>query len=132
MSPFRPAPLHPGRFLTLLLAFLFASSVVSAAQPAAEIEALLGYLKSLEGAVFIRNGSEHTAAEGEAHLRMKWERQAEKIRTAEDFIQLCGSMSSQSGQRYQIRFKDGTLRYSDEVLTKQLGEIRRMAAPGSG
>ena len=120
----------------LMLAFLFAGSVAWAAQPAAEIETLLGYLKNLDGAVFIRNGSEHTAAEGEAHLRMKWERQAEKIKTAEDFILLCGSMSSQSGQKYQIRFKDGTLQYSDEVLTKQLGEIRKTAAtrarPGSG
>ena len=131
MKPLPAFSLHAGRFLTLL-ACLFTSTVAWAAQPTAEIETLLGYLKNLDGAVFIRNGSEHTAAEGEAHLRMKWEKQAEKIKTAEDFILLCGSKSSQSGQRYQIRFKDGTLQYSDEVLTRQLGEIRRMAAPGKG
>ena len=110
-----------------IIAFLLSSSVALARPAGAEIEALLGYLKGLDGAVFIRNGSEHTAVEAEAHLRMKWQKQTEKIISAEDFVALCGSKSSISGQRYQIRFKDGQLRYCDEVLAERLREIRKKA-----
>jgi hypothetical protein len=109
------------------LGLLLSASVCYAMSPNSEIEALLGYLKSLDGAAFIRNGSEHTAVEAEAHLRMKWEKQSGKIHSADDFIALCGSKSSMSGQRYQIRFKEGAVRYCDEVLTERLSEIRKKA-----
>lgn len=107
-----------------ILAFLVSASLALAAPQSAEIEALLGYLKHLDGAVFIRNGSEHTATEAAAHLRLKGEKQAGKIKTAEDFIALCGSKSSISGQRYQIRLNDGQLRYADELLTEYLRKVR--------
>ena len=108
-----------------VLGFLFFASLVLAAQANSEIEALLGSLKALDGAVFIRNGTEHSAGDAEAHLRMKWQKQSDKIKSAEDFIALCGSKSSVSGERYQIRFKDGQLRYSDDVLVEWLREIRK-------
>lgn len=111
------------RFLALFSLFCFAS-LASAATPKTEIEGLLAYLKGLEGAVFIRNGSEHSASEAEAHLRLKWERQADKIATAEDFIALCATRSSMSGERYRIRFQDGTTRFSGEVFTEQLHRQR--------
>ena len=87
--------------------FLLAATACHAANPDKEIESLLHYLGALDGAVFIRNGSEHTAPEAEAHLRMKWEKQQDKIHSAEDFIVLCGTQSSMSGTPYEIRFKDG-------------------------
>ena len=107
------------------LAFILSASIALAMPQNAEIEALLSYLNNLDGAVFIRNGSEHTATEAAAHLRLKWEKQAGKIKTAEDFIALCGSKSSISGRRYQIRLKDGQLRYADELLTERLRRIRK-------
>ncbi len=110
--------------LFALLALLFTVSLASAMPPKAEIEALLAHLKGLDGAIFIRNGGEHSASEAEAHLRMKWEKQNGKIATAEDFIELCGSKSSMSGERYRIRFKDGQVRFSNEVLTAQLKLLR--------
>lgn len=112
-----------------LLAFLLSGITALAISPNTEIEALLGYLKNLGGAVFIRNGSEHTATEAAAHLRLKWEKQAGKIKTAEDFIARCGSKSSLSGQRYQIRLKDGQTRYADELLTERLRQIREINSP---
>lgn len=115
-----------------ILGFLFFAAVAAAAPANSEIEALLGYLKALDGAVFIRNGTEHSAVDAEAHLRMKWQKQSDKIKSAEDFIALCGSKSSVSGQRYQIRFKDGQLRYSDDVLAEWLGEIRKKANSSPG
>jgi hypothetical protein len=115
-----------------ILAFLLSASLALAAPQSAEIEALLGYLKNLDGAVFIRNGSEHTATEAAAHLRLKWEKQAGKIKTTEDFIALCSAKSSLSGQRYQIRLKDGQLRYADELLTEHLRQIREAKSDRQG
>lgn len=113
--------------MNLRLVFLFASlcGLLSAASPRAEIESLLDHVRQLDRAVFIRNGSEHTAVEAAAHMRMKWEKQAEKVKTAEDFIALCGTKSLTSGERYRIRFKDGAARDSAEVLREKLAEIRK-------
>lgn len=108
-----------------ILPFLLSAGLALAMPLNAEIEALLGYLTNMDGAVFIRNGGEHTATEAAAHLRLKWEKQAEKIKSAEDFIARCGSKSSLSGQRYQIRLKDGQIRYADELLTEHLRQIRK-------
>lgn len=108
-----------------LLLFVLAGTVVMSAAPRDEIEGLLRYLRNADGAVFIRNGHEHTALEAEAHLRLKREKQAGRIGSAEQFIALCGSKSSITGQRYRIRFQDGRLRYVDEVLTEQLQTLRQ-------
>lgn len=116
------------KWLALLVVTLVSSLAAAAPAANAEIELLLRYLKGLDGAVFIRNGSEHTAGEAEAHMRLKWEKQAAKIRTAEDFIALCGTQSSLSGERYRIRFKDGSVRDSADVLAEQLAELRRNSA----
>lgn len=98
----------------------------TATPPAAhkEIEELLHYVADLNGAVFIRNGGEHTAAEAAAHMRMKWEKQTDKVKTAEDFIALCGTQSLLSGERYRIRFKDSSTHDSAEVLREKLAELR--------
>lgn len=103
-------------------------SVAHAATTAAnEIEALLAHVKQLDGAAFIRNGSEHTPAAAEAHLRLKWEKQSARIKTAEGFIELCATKSAMSGERYRIRLKDGAVRDSAAVLRARLAEIRRTA-----
>jgi hypothetical protein len=86
---------------------------------------LLAYVKQLDGAVFLRNGGEHAPAAAEAHLRMKWEKQSARITTAENFIELCATKSSLSGERYRIRLKDGTVRDSAELLHERLAELRR-------
>ena len=104
--------------------FLSLATAGAAAAPQSEIEGLLIYVQQLDGAVFIRNGSEHTAAEAAAHMRMKWEKQTDKVKTAEDFIALCGTQSLLSGERYRIRFKDGRTRDSAEVLRERLAELR--------
>ena len=112
-----------------LLLFLFSAALACAATPAQEIEALLGKIGRLDGAVFIRNGGEHSAAEAEAHLRMKWDRQKEQIKTAEDFILRCGTQSSQSGQRYEIQLKDGQKIFADDFLRDELEKLRAVQTP---
>ncbi|HTJ79952.1 MAG TPA: DUF5329 family protein [Rariglobus sp.] len=89
-----------------------------------EIEHLLSYVKTIDGAVFIRNGSEHTAIAAEAHLRMKWEKQRSKISSAEKFIELCATQSSISGTPYQIRLKDGQVQPAATLLIAELTRFR--------
>lgn len=109
----------------LALAGLFSVTLVHASPAVTvEIDALLGYVKQLDGAVFIRNGTEHPPAAAEARLRMKWEKQAGKIKSAEDFIALCATKSSMSGERYRIRLKDGAVRDSAELLREELARRR--------
>jgi hypothetical protein len=98
------------RWAATLLACLALANVAHAATPPAEarkIEALIAAVAAQRDAVFIRNGSEHTAAQAAAHLRLKWTNAGGRIRTAEDFIRYCASKSSLTGRKYRIRFADG-------------------------
>jgi hypothetical protein len=120
------------RILRAVWPLFFAATVVLA-QPGpsaqAEIESLLSFVRKQEDAVFIRNGSQYDSRQAVAHLRLKWSRQKDKIRSAEDFIARCASRSFLSGQPYRIRFKDGTVRETREVLRE---ELARMRAASSG
>ncbi len=98
------------RTLSLLLVGLLAWPIVSFARDAHEqqrIDYLIQSLSSLEGAVFIRNGSEYNAKAACDHLQKKLAYGGERVKTAEDFIKYCASQSSMSNKPYQIRFKDG-------------------------
>ena len=113
------------KIVALFLALLVGAQAAGPANKVTtEIESLLTYLGGLDGAVFIRNGSEHTAKEAEAHVRMKWEKQADKIKTAEEFIALCASQSSLSGTRYEIRLKAGKTVFADDLLKTELVRMR--------
>jgi hypothetical protein len=88
-----------------------------------KIEALLASIEHLQGAVFIRNGSEYTAAQAAEHLRYKWNKAGDRVKTAEDFIVLCATKSSMSGLAYRIRFADGTTLDSAVFLEQQLKRL---------
>ena len=81
---------------------------------------LISAVESLSGAVFIRNGSEHTPREAAEHLRRKLDASNGAIRTAEDFIQQIATGSSISGEEYQIRFTDGRSVPAHEYLREEL------------
>jgi hypothetical protein len=57
---------------------------------------------------FLRNGGEYDAKKAADHLRLKLKMAGDRIKTAEDFIRLCGSKSSVSGEAYRMRFPDET------------------------
>jgi hypothetical protein len=90
---------------------------------AAKIEQLIEHVGSLEGAVFIRNGEEHTPTEAAAHLRRKWEAAGGRITSAQQFIEQLASKSSVSGETYRIRLADGTETTSGEYLRTRLAEM---------
>lgn len=83
-----------------------------------KIEAIIHDLGNLKDAEFIRNGASYTAAEAAAHLRRKWKNAGNAVKSAPDFIRLCGTDSSMSGKPYLIRFKDGhEIKASDLLWT---------------
>ena len=88
------------------------------------IEALIQAVGRLQGAVFIRNGAEHTPQEAADHLRLKWKNAGKRVRTAAEFIQTCGTGSSMSGKPYLIRFQDGRTVSSRDWLWTELKRIQ--------
>jgi hypothetical protein len=90
-----------------------------------KIDLLIQYVSDMKGAVFIRNGSEHSPAEAAKHLRQKLSKAGGKVKTAMDFIRHCASVSSFSGEKYIIRLADGRERPSRDVLTEQLKLIEK-------
>ena len=114
------------RALMLLFAVVLAfAGSAQASRPDAEqkkIDYLIASLQNLEGATFIRNGSEYSALKAADHLRMKLQRAGDRIQTAEQFIDELGTKSSMSGEKYRIRFKDGRVLESARVLRDSLAQ----------
>jgi hypothetical protein len=94
---------------------------------AAKIQALIGSIEHLNGAVFIRNGTEHDASEAAAHLRRKLDYAGSKVKTAQQFIDRLATGSSMTGKPYKIRFADGRTVESAVFLREQLRKLE--AAP---
>jgi hypothetical protein len=90
---------------------------------AQKIDRLIAYVGKLEGAVFIRNGDEHSAADAAKHLAYKRRKAGDRVKTPDDFIRLCASHSSQSGDAYLIRFADGRTRTAEDVLRDELARL---------
>ena len=47
------------------------------------------------------------------------------MKTPDDFIRLCGSVSSMSGLPYQIRYADGRVETSEAFLRARLAQLER-------
>ncbi len=87
------------------------------------IEALLAALQAETSCIFIRNGSEYTAAEAAEHLRDKLALHRSEVRSVEDFIRICASKSSFSGQLYHVRLASGQELTSAESLHDLAGKL---------
>lgn len=87
-----------------------------------KVDRLIKYLRSLEGATFIRNNSEHEPDEAASHLQSKWQKHADQVKTAENFILKLASESS-SGTPYTIRFANGKTLTTREALQEELQRI---------
>ena len=100
--------------LVILVGFIISlTAAVSLSQNKTEetekIELLLARIEAMQDVVFIRNGKEYSSNKAADHLRLKWEKAGRYVKTAEDFIELCGSKSSISGKLYKMRFPDGRI-----------------------
>ncbi|MFA5180735.1 MAG: DUF5329 family protein [Syntrophales bacterium] len=112
----------------LLIVFVLPAAVCAYAQDsreAAKIRYLIASVETLEGAKFIRNGSEYDARAAANHLRLKLKNAGKRVRTAEDFIKFCGSKSSMTGEPYLIRFTDGTAMKTEVFFRKKLAAFAK-------
>ncbi|MEJ8756364.1 DUF5329 family protein [Pontibacter sp. H259] len=89
-----------------------------------KITQLIGCIRNMKGATFIRNGSEHTCEEAASHLQAKWEKHGSKIKSAEDFIEHLASKSSSTGEVYLIRTADGKEKPAGQVLQEALKQLK--------
>jgi len=114
-----------GTWRVILLLFLLVPGVLRAREARQEkrIEHLLQTVESLKGAVFIRNGTEYDARDAGKHLRLKLKLAGARVKTAEDFIEVCASRSSFSGDAYQIRLPDGTITETAPFFRAKLREF---------
>jgi Family of unknown function (DUF5329) len=105
----------------------YATFVISgsgqARSEAEKIERLLAGLESMQGAAFIRNGSEHSPKDAAAHLRRKWK--SHEVATARQFVAEVATASSTSGEAYQVRFADGRLVPLGAHLQAKLVELEK-------
>lgn len=106
--------------VVLFLVLCFGTAEALEAQQSRRIEQLIVSVQQLEGAKFVRNGSEYDGKEAAAHLRLKLRNAGSRVQSAEDFIDLCATKSYFSGQPYRIVFPGGKTVPSGEFFRQQL------------
>ena len=100
-----------------------AAQAAGALSESEKIDQLIAYVSGLRGALFIRNGKEHSAEDAAEHMQLKRGKAGERCDTAEEFIRVCASFSSRSGEAYLIRFPDGRTRTAEDVLRERLATM---------
>ena len=115
---------------TALTAGLLLVSEALALSPQEEtrVENLLTAVGKQEQLIFIRNGSEHNAAEAESHLRLKLSKTKKRLDTAEQFVDKVASGSSISGKPYQVKQPGKEPVNAKVYLTELLAETDKAAA----
>lgn len=107
----------------LILLSLFAQQTLASESLDDTINYLIGYVEKSK-VTFIRNGQSHTPAEAADHIRAKYDHFKNKIKTPEDFIQLCASKSLLSGKPYLVHPSSGKEMHMDEWLAQALDAHR--------
>src|SRR6476469_10737751 len=95
------------QLLASIFALLLTTAIALALDPQtkAEIDELISFVQT-SGVRFIRNGTEYSAAEGAQHLRDKFAKAGNRVKTTEDFITGIASTSYISGKPYLVKFAD--------------------------
>ena len=110
----------------IVLLLSLSGSMLHAATPAElEIRHLLNFIASSD-CTFIRNDTAYPASEASTHIERKYNYVQSKVKTAEDFIRLAATQSSQSGEPYRINCAGKEIMSQDWLLT-ELGVYREKA-----
>lgn len=121
------AMILPLSFTLFVMAAARVQAYVTPVSEAQKIEYLIRSVEELSNAKFIRNGRAYDAQRAADHLRLKLRNAESRCNTVDEFIRVCGSRSSISGQPYQIRFADGTLMTSESFLRAKLKELNPLS-----
>ncbi len=116
----KSVPVITGIALVLVLAWWS-----EAKEESEKIESLISHVESLKDAKFVRNGAAHDASTAGQLMRYRWNKNKGDIKTAKDFIRICATASTTTGQAYLIRFRDGKEVKSGEYLLEQLERIEK-------
>lgn len=117
--------------LLLTVICMFARAGDLAPTESQRIDYLINAVATLEHAQFVRNGTAYDGNEAADHLRLKLKKAGSQVKSAEDFIRLCASVSSMSGIPYQIRFSDGRVVTSEAFLRQKLAEFQSQLGKGA-
>src|SRR4051812_17163103 len=114
------------RLLVCLLSLLLTAELARAldSQTKAEIDELITFVEK-SGLRFIRNGSEHSAAEGAQLLREKLSHAGDRVKTTEDFITGVATMTYLTHHPYLVKFADGRTQSTADWLRAHLVEVRK-------
>ncbi len=90
-----------------------------------EVNFLLGYVEG-SGCAFYRNGTWYDSKAAQAHLRGKYEFLVADslINSSEDFIERAATLSSFSGQPYEVRCGGAATITSNQWLRAELARFR--------
>ncbi len=91
------------------------------------VQHLIAYVAASD-LTFIRNSSEYNGKEAAEHMQAKYAHFRDKIKTPEDFIELCASRSLLSGKPYLVVTEKGETIGTREWLTAELLAYRNGAA----
>ncbi len=111
---------RPVLIIASLAALAFANGAVAETKPQSESTAAIEYLlTSVAGSEleFVRNGKAHSGPEAVKHMRRKYEHFADRIHSAEEFIELAATRSILSGKPYTVRNEDGEMPTAEWLLT---------------
>jgi len=120
--------LIPVSIFTLLLTASIAFGLDS--QTKAEIDELIAFVQT-SGLRFIRNGAEHSAAEGAKLLRVKLANAGDRVKTTDDFITGVASMTYLFRKPYLVKFADGRTQPTGDWLRAHLAEMRKNGKPSA-
>lgn len=124
------APCGRRRLLALgchaALALAWLADVHAAPSPDEQkvIDRLIQRVEAKRTMVFIRNDSEHDAANAAKHMRSKFDHYKDRIVTAEDFIELCATRSEITGEPYKVREGKGPAREAGGFMRDELKSVR--------
>lgn len=111
-------------FVLLLVGVFTLGYAGSLAPPESrKIDFLITAIETLGDATFVRNGTAYDAKTAAEHLRLKLKLAGTRVKTADDFIRYCASVSSVSGAPYQIHFADGRVVTSEVFLRQKLSQF---------
>jgi len=78
---------------------------------------------SRSASVFIRNGQEHTGVIAALHMRWKYVRYKNEVKTGDDFVRKVANGSRKTREDYRIKMRDGQIYRSTEILLNELAEL---------